>query len=152
MLQSTGSQRIGHNFATEWQLRYFSKIILLTIMKASSFMYLVFSRGFSRVTDPSLVNCTPYCHLLPSLSQWWIMLRVATTDKISYVCPNQGGRGESELKPLLAWMCFHTELGEAPFSLIFVPNTMGRAHIQVSNNSLSYSFNPWLLTLVPKEH
>ena len=63
------------------------------------------------------------------------MLKVATIDKICYVCPNQGGRGESELRPLLAWMCFHTELGEAPFSLIFVPNTMGRSHIQVSNNS-----------------
>ena len=80
------------------------------------------------------------------------MLRVATTDKIGYVCPNQEGRGESGLKPLLTWMCFHTELGEAPFNLIFVLNTIGRAHIQVSNNSLSYSFNPWLLTLVPKGH
>ena len=66
------------------------------------------------------------------------------------MCPNQGGRGEAGLKPLLASMCFHTELGEAPFNLISVPNTMGRAHIQVSNNSLSQSFNPWLLTLVPK--
>lgn len=49
------------------------------------------------------------------------------------------------LRPLLAWVCFHTELGWAPYGLMSVAEAIGRARIQDSSNSLSSSFNPVLL-------